>query len=58
MWCSGALKAAYGLCTYCERSNIITWVTGQREGVSEPDKDAPIQCSGRYARPIFAQKER
>ena len=42
----------------CERSNIVTWVTGQRAGVSEPDRDALVQCSDCYARSIFVEKER
>jgi len=37
---------------YPSRSKTA-WVTGQRAAVSEPDKDALMQCSDCYAMSIF-----
>ena len=48
---AGGAAALSKLHMGCERSNIVTWVTGQRTGVSEPDRDALVQS-------IFAEKER
>ena len=61
---SGAAVSARGAVVHrllqrgCERSSIVTWVTGQRAGVSEPDRDALVQCSDCYAKSMLAEKER
>ena len=47
---AGGAAALSKLHTGCERSSIVTWVTGQRAGVSDPDRDALVQCSDCYAR--------